>query len=119
MSNALKTPDFISENKSFSSYERDLRRWSRLTTLDKKKQAEWIVLHLEGHPSGIKEKIETQLGDTLEDNEKGIEDLIKFFKSIYETDELADSFEKYMNFEKLRRDSKTSVQASIATWENM
>ena len=59
MSNALKTPDFISENKSFSSYERDLRRWSRLTTLDKKKQAEWIVLHLEGHPSGIKEKIET------------------------------------------------------------
>ena len=59
MSNALKTPDFISENKSFSSYERDLRRWSRLTTLDKKKQAEWIVLHLEGRTSGIKEKIET------------------------------------------------------------
>ena len=119
MSNALKTPDFISENKSFASYERDLRRWSRLTTLDKKKQAEWIVLHLEGHPSGIKEKIETQLGDTLEDNEKGIEDLINFFRSIYETDELADSFEKYMNFEKLRRDSKTSVQTFIATWENM
>ena len=71
MSNVLKTPDFISENKSFSSYERDLRRWSRLTTLAKNKQAEWIVLHLEGHPSGIKEKIETQIGDSLEDNENG------------------------------------------------
>ena len=82
MSNALKTPDFISENKSFSSYERDLRRWSRLTTLDKKKQAEWIVLHLEGHPSRIKEKIETQLGDTLEDNEKGIEDLLNLLRLV-------------------------------------
>ena len=51
--NVLKTPEFISENKSLATYERDLKRWSRLTTLKKNQQAEWIVLHLEGHPLGI------------------------------------------------------------------
>ena len=89
----MKTPEFISENKSLDRYEKDLKRWSRRTTLDKKKQAEWIVLHLEGHSSGIKEKIETQLGDELIDAEDGTEKLIEFIRTIYGTDHLADSFD--------------------------
>ena len=116
--NILKTPEFISDTKSFASYERDLRRWSRLTSLPKKQQAEWILLHLEGHPSGIKEKIETNIGDKLEDNENGIEDLIVFLKSIYQVDELADSFTKYMKFEKLQRAKNVPVQTFIAKWES-
>ena len=117
--NILRTPEFISESKSLDSYEKDLNRWSRLTSCDKMKQAEWIVLLLEWHSSGIKEKIKTQLGDELIDAEDGIEKLIEFLRTIYDTDHLADSFEKYMKFEKLRRDSGTTVQTFIATWENI
>ena len=55
-----------------------MKRWSRLTTIKPEMQAEWIVLHLEGHPSGIKEKIETSIGDALEGDAEGIDKLIEF-----------------------------------------
>ena len=63
MSTILEPPSFVSEKKSFGEYKKDLLRWSRLTSLDKKVQAEMVVYRLEGHPSRIKEKITTQLSD--------------------------------------------------------
>ena len=80
-----------------------MKRWARLTNLKPEQQAEWIVLHLEGHPSGIKEKIETQIGDKLEANADEIKVLLDFLRTIYEVDDMADSFEKYVKFEQLRR----------------
>ena len=52
-------------------------------------QAEMVVYRLEGHPSNIKEKIVTQIGDELEDNE-GIKALLEFLATIYDDDDLAD-----------------------------
>ena len=60
MATILEPPSFVSEKKSFGEYKKDLLRWSRLTSLDKKVQAEMVVYRLEGHPSRIKEKITTQ-----------------------------------------------------------
>ena len=50
MSTILEPPSFVSEKKSFGEYKKDLLRWSRLTSLDKKVQAEMVVYRLEGHP---------------------------------------------------------------------
>ena len=77
MSN-LEPPSFISEDKKYGQYAKDLRQWSRLTTLKKILQAEMVVYKLEGHASGIKEKIMTQIGDKLEGKEDGIETLLTF-----------------------------------------
>ena len=77
------------------------------------------MLHLEGHPSGIKEKIETQLGDSLEENEEGISGLLDFLRSIYDIDDMADSFSKYMKFEQLKREGNVSIQDFIANWEKI
>ena len=65
-------PAFVSEKKSYAEYKNDLEMWSRITGLDKKLQAETVVYRLEGEPSRIKEKIVTQIGDKLKDNENGI-----------------------------------------------
>ena len=116
--NMLEPPTFISEDKPFEVYKKDLQRWSRLTTLDKKLQAEMIVYKLENHPSNIKEKITTQLGDTLEDNDKGVEELLAFLEGIYQKDSMADAWEKYTNFEKFKCDDKTTIKKFIADWEN-
>ena len=50
-------PTFISETKSYAAYKTDLKIWSRITGVPKKNQAEVVVYGLEGHPTGIKEKI--------------------------------------------------------------
>ena len=93
----LEPPTFISENKPFEIYQQDLRRWSRLTSLDKKLQAEMVVYKLENHPSNIQEKITTQLGEELVDNEDGIEKLLTFLEGIYKKDSMADAWEKYIH----------------------
>ena len=114
----LEPPTFISEKKSFDVYKKDLKRWSRLTTLDKKTQAEMVVYKLENHSSKIQEKINTQIGDKLEDNEHGIDELLKFLEGIYQKDSMADAWEKYISFEKFRCDEKTAIKQFIADWED-
>ena len=49
-------PSFVSNTKSYATYKADLKRWSRITGIDKKLQAEVVVYSLDGHKSGIKEK---------------------------------------------------------------
>ena len=114
----LEPPTFISENKPFEIYQQDLRRWSRLTSLEKKLQAEMVVYKLENHPSNIQEKITTQLGEELVDNEDGIEQLLTFLEGIYKKDSMADAWEKYILFEKNKYDAKVPLKQFIAEWEN-
>ena len=59
-----------------------------------------VVYKLENHPSNIQEKITTQLGEELVDNEDGIEELLSFLEGIYKKDSMADAWEKYILFEK-------------------
>ena len=109
MANFLKNPDFISSSKTFETYRKDLRIWLRMTTIKDELQAEWIVLNLDGHPSGIKEIIQTQIGDSLEGNAEGIEALITFLAGIYEVDDFQDCIDTYMEFEDLQRNNKESI----------
>ena len=88
---SIEPPAFISESKSYVEYKADLNMWSRKTSLDKKVQAETVVYRLERHPSRIKEKILTQLGDKLQDNENGIKELLDFLDKIYTKDDMAEA----------------------------
>ena len=55
--NVLEPPTFISDDKTYDVYKKDLERWARLTSLDKKLHAEMVVYKLGNHPSWIQEKI--------------------------------------------------------------
>ena len=56
MASNIEPPSFVSNTKTYAEYKEDLRRWSRLTTLEKKYQADMVIYRLDGHPSGAKEK---------------------------------------------------------------
>ena len=78
----VNPPSFIGPEKSFSQYKKDVKLWSRLTTVKPELQAELIVYTLDGHKSGIKEKIQTQIGDSQQGNADGVDDLLKFLEKI-------------------------------------
>ena len=60
--NKYDPPEFFSDPSGYAEYKKRLKRWARITNVAKKKQAEVVVYHLEGHPSGIQEKIDTRGG---------------------------------------------------------
>ena len=118
MSSVLEPPSFVSDSKRFSEYKKDLLRWSRLTSVKEELQAEMVVYRLEGHPSNIKEKIVTQIGDSLVGNKDGIKELLELLEKIYGEDDLADTYEKYVKFKNKRRGQEESVHNFIADWDN-
>ena len=116
-SKCFEPPAFISKTKTYSTYKADLRRWSRITSVEKKLQAEVVVYNLEGHPSGIKEKIEVKIGSELENNEDGIERLLKFLDTIYQADEMSDAWVKYKNFQRISRGPKQDISDFISDFD--
>ena len=118
MSKSLEPPSFVSETKSYAEYKVDLQRWSRICAIDKKLQAELVVYRLDGHPSRIKEKVNTQLGTSLEGNEDGLAELIKFFDKIYLKDDMADTWDKFCQFSDFEKSPNQSMSEFIAEWEN-
>ena len=107
-------PSFISDEKSMAEYEEDVPMWSRLTTLQPEVHAEAIVFHLGKQKHPIKEKIMTAIGSKIKNNKEGLSKLLKFLKTIYKADEMADAFSKYVDFEKRKRENGEKIQEFIA-----
>ena len=118
MSKVLEPPAFVSDDKSYAEYKVDLQRWSRICGVEKKLQAEMVVYRLDGHPSRIKEKVNTQLGTKLEDNDEGMKELIAFLDGIYLKDTMADAWDKFCEFSYFVKRSEQSMSEFIAEWEN-
>ena len=119
MAKMIEPPSFISDTKTYPEYKEDLQMWSRICEMDKKVHAEMVVYRLEGHPSHIKEKIMTQIGEKLKENPDGIKELIAFLDGIYDKDEMADAWDKYVAFSSLSRRSEQPMVEFISDWENM
>ena len=114
---SFEPPSFVSKTKSYAAYKADLKRWSRITAIDKKLQAEVVVYSLDGDPSGIKDKIEVGIGTKLEDNENGIADLITFLDSVFQQDEMSEAWIKYKTFQRLSRKSNQDILSFISDFE--
>ena len=79
-------PKFFDDASGYQEYKFNLQRWSRITKTDKKQQAELVLYHLQGHPSGIQQKIDTTLGQDVIDKEDGLKKLIDYLDEIYAED---------------------------------
>ena len=115
----LESPSFISENKNFSEYKRDLERWSRLTSIKAELQAETIIYMLQDHPSRIKEKIDTNLGDEFVENKDGIQLLLQFLSTICGDDDISDAYRKYVAFKAKKRSKSEQMNEFVAEWETL
>jgi hypothetical protein len=117
MFNRLEPPTFISDKKSYAAYKKDLLMWSRITNVPQASQAEVVVYGLEGHPTGIKDKIIVSIGDDLENATDGIKKLIEFLDGIYKEDDMSAAWTKYKKFNKIVREDGVTVSNYIADFE--
>ena len=118
MSRFIEPPTFLSDSKSYAVYKSDLETWSIISGVDPMLQAETVVYRLEGHPSRIKEKINTQIGTKLKDNANGLKELLTFLDGIYSKDDLADAWDKFCDFSYFYKKPEQSMSDFIADWEN-
>ena len=113
----LDPPAFIGPKRTYTMYCSDLMMWSRINPIKEESQAEVVVYNLEGHSSGIKEKIMTKIGETLVNNKEGIKVLVEYLDSVYKEDDMSDTWTKYKNFQKMTRKTDQSIPDFIAEFE--
>ncbi len=117
MSKSIIPPKFIDDPAEYAGYKKKLQRWTRITKVAPKLQAETVVHFLEDHPSGIMEKIETSLGDEIVDKEDGMTKLIAYLDTIYAEDEMTNMWTKHKKFVRLRKAENQSILEFIAEFE--
>ena len=117
MTSKINPPDFIDDASGYPEYKKKLLRWSRITKVPANKQAETVLYHLEGHPSGIQEKLDTALGTEVEDKDDGLTKVIKFLDDIYAEDEMSMAWSKYKQFTQLKRPVDQPVVEFIAEFD--
>jgi hypothetical protein len=113
----LEPPRFIDDASGYPEYKRKLQRWSRITKIAAEKQAEYVVYHLEDHPSGIQEKIDTAIGADIAEKADGMDKLIKFLDEIYAEDEMSEAWNKYKDFIRLKREHNQPVNEFVAEFD--
>ena len=116
-SSKFTPPKFIDDASGYEDYKKKLLRWSRITKHDRKQQAEVVLYYLEGHPSGIQEKIDTALGNSIIDATDGMDRLIEYLDGIYEEDEMTNMWSKYKKFVRLKKEDDKPITEFIAEFE--
>ena len=98
--------------KSFERYKQELKGWRIITSLDKEKQGIAIALSLpqdEDDDTGIRDKVFEQLSLTDLEKENGFDTLLTFLDKHLGKDDLADSLEKFEDFEDHIREKDQSI----------
>ena len=111
-------PKFIDDPSQYEEYKKKLLRWSRITKTDPSQKADVVLYHLEGHPSGIQEKIDTALGETIVDATDGLDRLIEYLDGIYKEDEMINMWAKYKKFVRLKKREDQPITEFIAEFES-
>ena len=101
MATKINPPEF--KGKSYERYKRELEAWSEVTELKAEKKGIAIALSFpEDDEYGIREKVFDELTiDELKDKD-GLQKLITFLDSKLLKDDLADSWEKFGDFEEYK-----------------
>ena len=88
----IKPPDMITDPSQFQLYEKRLLRWSRLTSLSKQMQFDYILSTIPTS-NPLLEKLEHEVGDSNEAETKGVQIIIDNLKEWFGRAE--DAFENY------------------------
>ena len=103
----------------YESYRQELLAWREVTDLRKEKQGVVIALSLpKGDKDQIREKVFDQISlDDLK-KEDGLDILIAFLDKHLKKDELADSLDKFGEFEDFHRHDGMSISEYIASFDS-
>jgi len=116
MSMKIKPPEL--KEKSYERYKQELLAWREITDLDKEKQSIAIALSFpEDGANGIREKVFDELSIDQLKHENGLDILIEFLDDKLKTDDLADSWEKFDDFESFSRDPDQKISDYISKFD--
>ena len=119
MATKINPPVFKSKSKPYELYRHELLAWSEITDLAKEKKGIAVALTLpEEDETQIREKVFDQI--KLEDLKKdtGFKTLLDFLDTHLAKDDLADSLEKFEEFEDLKRGEGQSINDFVATFNS-
>ena len=116
MSMKLNPPDFSS--KSYEQYRLELSAWEKITNLDKKKQAIAIALSLpENDKTAIRQRVFEELSLDELGGDDGLAKLMTFLDVKLGKDDLADSLEKFEDFDDFTRKDDQLVSDFITQFD--
>ena len=119
MATTINPPVFKSKCKSYELYRQELLAWSEITELAKQKKDIAVALTLlKEDETKIREKVFAQI--KIEDlkKETGFKTLLEFLDKHLAKDDLADSLEKFEEFEELNRSEGQSMNEFIAIFDS-
>lgn len=117
MAMKIQPPNF-QRSKTYERYKQELQAWRQVTEIDPKKQAIAIALTLpEDDSTGIREKVFDELTPDEMGGDKGLDKLIEFLDAKLAKDDLADSLEKFEDFEDFNRTKGQSVTDYISKFD--
>ena len=105
------------ERKSYESYKQELKAWRVITDLEKTKQGIAVALSLP-EDDVIREKVFDELDIDELKAEDGLDKLIIFLDEHLGKDDLADSIEKYDDFEDYKRGKNDSISDYISKFDS-
>ena len=109
-------PEFMTEKNSFKQYRRDVQRWIRCTSVDKRRQGDIILLNIPPtHP--LKERLENEIGDEVIDNEDGVKLILDTLESIYGSDQVMESYLLFRDLELKQRQVGQDILDYLSEWE--
>ena len=113
-----KPPEFLVDKSNFKQYKRDLERWLRCTTVEKKKQGDVILLNIPASHK-LKERLEMEVGDSVIDNAEGAKLILTTLESIYGDDEVLECYLRFRELELKQRTVGQDILEYISEWETV
>ena len=118
MTTKINPPSFNSA-KSYERFKQELLAWREITELSKNKQGIAVALSL---PDDDKNKIKDKVFDKIAldelKNENGLDILIVFLDKHLGKDDLADSIDKFEDFDDFKRKDGQTIQEFIAMFDS-
>lgn len=108
-----KVPPKFDEARSYECWKNEVNMWTRVTELEKKKQALAVALGLGGRAKEIAMEISA---DEL-DNDNGMDKLLEKLDGVFQLEEKDWAYEAYTQFDRLTKDGSVSMADYIIDYE--
>ena len=108
----------FSSDKPYDRYKAEIEAWAEATDTEKKKHGILVALSLpEDDVSQIRDKVfsEIELNDLKVDD--GLTKLVKYLDTQFAKDDLTETYERYIAFERCKRESNQKINDLILEYE--
>ena len=113
----IPIPKFSSE-KPYERYKAELDAWAAATDAEKKKHGILVALSLpEEDVSQIRDKVFNEIDLSVLKADDGLEKLIKYLDTQFAKDDLTETYERYIEFERCKRESNQKINDFILEYE--